>query len=71
MKNKPKLLNSEKYQGVWRPSDVSRSKSCLDIYEYGLYSSLDHGEPYFVRSLKFETLKDAEAHFEEKYNGQA
>ena len=44
MKNKPKLLNSEKYQGVWRPSDVSRSKSCLDIYEYG-----DHGEPYFMR----------------------
>tara|TARA_R110002096_G_scaffold160340_3_gene326525 strand:- start:288 stop:488 length:201 start_codon:yes stop_codon:yes gene_type:complete len=65
MKNKPKLLNSEKYQGVWRPSDVSRSKSCLDIYEYG-----DHGEPYFMRSLKFKSLKDAEAHFEEKYNGK-
>ena len=62
MKNKPKMLNSEKYQGVWRPSDVSRSNSCLDIYEYG-----DHGEPYFMRSLKFKTLKDAEAHFEEKY----
>ena len=58
MKNKTKLLNSEKYQGVWRPSDVSRGKSCLDIYEYG-----DHGEPYFMRSLKFKTLKDAEALF--------
>ena len=66
MKNKPKLLNSEKYQGVGRPSYVSRSKSCLDIYEYG-----DHGEPYFMRSLKFKTLKDAESHFEEKYNGQS
>ena len=65
MKNKPKLLNSEKYQGVWRPSDVSRSKSCLDIYEYGDHG--DHGEPYFMRSLKFKSLKDAEAHFEEKY----
>ena len=62
MKSKHKLLNSEKYQGVWRPSDVSREKSCLDIFEYG-----DHGEPYFVRSLKFKRLKDAEAHFEEKY----
>jgi hypothetical protein len=62
MKSKPKMLNSEKYQGVWRPSDVSREKSCLDIFEYG-----DHGEPYFVRSLKFKRLKDAEAHFEEKY----
>ena len=66
MKNKPKLLNSEKYQGVWRPSDVSREKTCLDIFEYG-----DHGEPYFVRSLKFKKLKDAEAHFEEKYNGRS
>ena len=65
MKNKPKLLNSEKYQGVWRPSDVSRSKSCLDIYEY-----CDNGEPYFMRSLKFKSLKDAEAQFEEKYNGK-
>ena len=65
MKNNPKLLHSEKYQGVWRPSDVSRSKSCLDIYEY-----VDHGEPYFMRSLKFKSLKDAEAHFEEKYNGK-
>jgi hypothetical protein len=63
MKNKPKLLNSEKFQGVWRPSDVSREKSCMDIYEYG-----DHGEPHLVvRGLKFKRLKDAEAHFEEKY----
>jgi hypothetical protein len=66
MKSKPKMLNSEKYQGVWRPSDVSREKSCLDIFEYG-----DHGEPYLVRSLKFKRLKDAEAHFEEKYSGES
>jgi hypothetical protein len=55
-------MSGEKYEGVWRPCEHRWGTSCLDIYEYG-----DHGEPYFVRSLKFKRLKDAEAHFEEKY----
>ena len=66
MKNKPLIMSGEKYEAIWRPCDHRWGTSCLDIYEYG-----DHGAPYFVRSLKFKTLKDAEAHFEEKYSGQS
>ena len=62
MKSKHKLLNSEKYQGLWRPCDHKWGTSCLDIYKYG-----DDGELNFKQSLKFNRLKDAEAHFEEKY----